>query len=309
MITSALTPQSQPAAPTYAMQELTLLQTYTRAQVEAANGPQPPFDKSRPEQDWWIDGVEPGLYSYTGILNPGTGAQSLAPYSTPNAGAPNFKGIPAYPAWTPLSTVAVQPHAAPSAPSPVDPNTLSTAEQSAAMLTLLGGSSVVDTGAEQLTLPGIGEIEFPITYGTEGRRAYAVVLSNGKQFNVGLAQCQMWGTLAGFKGARSLGIGAPGQFVPDTSNTSGLSWQPNALDDGSEIATPALPVPCRALLANEKIITVNTGSILGSLMTEIERTDMQQTPAAGSLAAGVDTPLAIQTNQMVAKILAYFPGA
>jgi hypothetical protein len=64
---------------------------------------------------------------------------------------------------------------------------------------------------------------FPITYETETRRAYAVVMSKGKQFNVGQALAEKY----------AKGIGWPGQWIGDATQVCGLSWQVAALLDGS----------------------------------------------------------------------------
>jgi hypothetical protein len=176
---------------------------------------------------------------------------------------------------------AVYNHAAPGATSPVDPNDLSTAEQAQALLAELGGTSIVDIGANSVTLPNIGQIVFPVTYPPDDpRRLFAVVLSSGKLFNAGQA----------LAGKYAAGMGAPGSWIADASQTSGLSWRAAPVPDGSASTASALPVPCRALLANERLVTSLVGG-LGFQTTQIQRTDLIPAATPASNGVGCDPVL------------------
>ena len=279
MLTSLPIVQPQPNQEFYGLDVLNLFQTYTRAQFEAAGGPLIPFDPTRPEQDWWDDtyaAIAPTQsVSYNAVVSGAGGASAIGSFTQTAAqmATPNFKGLPNYPKWTPAPTLAVYNHAAPSTTSPVNPADLSTAAQAQALLAELGGSSIVDIGANSVTLPNIGQIVFPVTYPPgDPRRLFGVVLSTGKLFNVGDALAEKY----------AAGIGAPGAWVADAAQVSGLSWQATAVPDGSASTASALPVPCRQLLANEKLMTSLIGG-LGFQTTQIQRTDLipASTPASG----------------------------
>ena len=287
MLTSLPIEQPQPNQEFYGVDVLNLFQTYTRAQFEAAGGPLIPFDPTRPEQDWWDDtyaAITPTQsVRYNAVVSGSGGTAAIGSFTQTAAqmATPNFKGLPNYPQWTAAPTAAVYNHAAPSTTSPVDPKDLSTAAQAQALLAELGGSSIVDMGANSVTVPNVGQIVFPVTYPpSDPRRLFAVVLSSGKLFIVGQALAEKY----------AAGMGAPGSWVADATQASGLSWQAAAVPDGSASTAAALPVPCRALLANETLVTSLVGG-LGFQATQIQRTDLipAATPASG--AGGTDPVL------------------
>jgi hypothetical protein len=287
MLTSLPIEQAQPNQEFYGLDVLNLFESYTRAQFEAAGGPLIPFDPARPEQDWWDDtyaAVAPTQsVRYNAVVSGAGGTAAIGSFTQTAAqmATPNFKGLPNYPKWTPAPTRAVYNHAAPSTTSAVDPKDLSTAGQAQALLAELGGTSIVDIGANSVTIPNIGQIVFPVTYPPDdARRLFAVVLSSGKLFNVGKALAEKY----------SAGMGAPGSWVADGAQISGLSWQATAVADGSTSTASPLPVPCRALLANERLATSLIGG-LGFQTTQIQRTDLipVATPASGG--SGTDPVL------------------
>ena len=219
MLTSLPIVQPQPNQEFYGLNVLNLFQTYPRAQYEAAGGPLVPFDPTRPEQDWWDDtyaAITPTQsVSYSAVVSGAGGASAIGSFTQTAAqmATPNFKGLPNYPKWTPAPSLAVYNHAAPSTTSAVNPNDLSTAAQAQALLAELGGTSIVDIGANSVTLPNIGQIVFPVTYPPDDpRRLFGVVLSTGKLFNVGQALAEKY----------AAGIGAPGSWVADAAQVSGL---------------------------------------------------------------------------------------
>jgi len=296
MLTSLPIVQPQPNQEFYAVELLNLFQTYTRAQFEAAGGPLIPFDPTRPEQDWWDDTYAATAptqsVSYNALVAGAGGTTAIGSFTQTAAqmATPNFKGLPNYPPWAPAPTAAVYNHSAPATASPVDPKDLSTAAQAQAMLTELGGTSIVDTGATSVIVPNVGQIVFPVTYPSgDPRRLFAVVLSNGKLFNVGQALAEKYAD----------GIGAPGSWVVDATQTSGLSWQAIAVPDGSASTAAALPVPCRALLANEQLVTSPVG--LGFQATQIQRTDL--IPAAAPVAgASATDPVLLDVQTKVTAL-------
>ena len=276
MLTSLPIEQPQPNQEFYGVDALNLFDTHTRAEFEAAGGPLIPFDPARPEQDWWDDTYAAASptqsVSYNAVVwgSGGTAAIGSFTQTAAQMATPNFKGLPNYPNWTPAPTRAVYNHAAPSTTSPVDPKDLSTAQQAQALLAELGGTSIVDIGANSVTLPNIGQIVFPVTYPADDpRRLFAVVLSSSKLFNVGQALSEKY----------AAGIGAPGSWFADATQISGLRWRATAVPDGSASTASALPVPCRALRANERLKTSLVGG-LGFQTTQIQRTDLMPTTGA-----------------------------
>ena len=287
MLTSLPIEQPQPNQEFYGVDVLNLFETQTRAQFEAAGGPLIPFNPARPEQDWWDDtyaAIAPTQsVSYNAVVSGAGGTAAIGSFTQTAAqmATPNFKGLPRYVRWTPAGTRAVYNHAAPSTTSPVDPKDLSTAQQAQALLAELGGTSIVDIGANSVTLPNIGQIVFPVTYPADDpRRLFAVVLLNGKLFNVGQALAEKY----------SAGMGAPGSWIADATQISGLSWQATAVPDGSASTASALPVPCRSLLANERLKTSLVGG-LGFQITQIQRTDLIPAAAPACGAGGADPVL------------------
>ncbi len=287
MLTSLPVEQPQPNQEFYGVDVLNLFQTYTRAQFESAGGPLIPFDPARPEQDWWDDtyaAIAPGQsVRYSSVVSGAGGASAIGSFTQTAAqmATPNFRGLPNYPRWVPAPTRAVYNHAAPGSTSPLDPNDLSTAEQAQALLAELGGTSIVDIGANSVTLPNIGQVVFPVTYPPDDpRRLFAVVLSSGKLFNVGQA----------LGGKYAAGKGAPGSWVADASQTSGLIWRAAPVPDGSTSTAASLPVPCRALLANERLLTSLVGG-LGFQTTQIQRTDLIPAGMPASGGGGSDPVL------------------
>jgi hypothetical protein len=296
MLTSLPIVQPQPNQEFYGLDVLNLFATYTRAQYEAAGGPLIPFDPTRPEQDWWDDtyaAITPAQsVTYNAVVSGSGGTAAIGSFTQTAAqmATPNFKGLPNYPQWVPAATLAVYNHAAPSTTSPVDPKDLSTAAQAQALLAELGGTSIVDIGANSVTLPNIGQIVFPVTYPpTDPRRLFAVVLSSGKLFEVGQALSEKYAD----------GMGAPGSWVTDATQTSGLSWQATPVPDGSASTAAALSVPCRQLLANEKLITVLVGG-LGFQTTEIQRTDL--IPATAPASGTVTDPVLLDVQTKVTAL-------
>ena len=281
--------QPQPNQEFYDLAVLLLLKSYTRDSYRAAGNGDPVWDPSRPEQDWWDDTYQgkSGPITFNAIQYASDGAATIVQITqdAKAMSAPNFKGLPNYPPWAPAPTAAVQSRGAGAPATPVDPNELSTPEQAQALFAELGGTSVVDTGANSVTLPGIGEIIFPITYPTgDSRRAFAIVQADGKMANVGQTLAEKY----------SAGVGHPGHWVADARRTSGLIWQIDPVADGSSSTAPVVPPPCRPLKANEQLQTMTVGTFFKA--TQIRRTDLTS-PAPGATSDLDATVLAdIQTK-------------
>lgn len=291
MIKSIPQDPTQPSTQFYNIDALYTVSLHTRGGTEANNGPQPPFDMSQAERNWWDDSAT-GLKSYTVFDTASSSFKTI----TIDARKPNFKGFPNYPKRTIAPTPAVMPHANGS-PTPVDPTTLSTEAEAKALQTELGGTGYLDTGLSSQILPALGQIVFPIDYKTESRREWAVMLSTGKQMNVGSALADKY----------KYGIGFPGKWVADSTQSSGLDWIPDHVVDRSQSTLPATPPPCRALLPNEKLVSVAVGG-LGFSNMQIERTDMTAPTPAGTGSAGDSAAIADIRSKVNRIFAAIFPN-
>ena len=130
MLTSTPKDPTQPSTQFYNIDALYTVSLHTRGGTEANNGPQPPFDMSQAERNWWDDSAT-GPKDY----NIFDGAKFVT--KTIDARKPNFKGFPNYPKRTIAPTTAVMPHANGN-PTPVDPTTLSTEAEAKALQAELG---------------------------------------------------------------------------------------------------------------------------------------------------------------------------
>lgn len=291
MLTSTPKDPTQPSTQFYNIDALYTVSLHTRGGTEANNGPQPPFDMSQGERNWWDDSAT-GPKSYI-IFDNAAGAFVT---KTIDARKPNFKGFPNYPKRPIAGTSAVMPHAT-GTPTPVDPATLSTDAEAKALQAELGGTGYLDTGLSSQIIPVLGQIIFPIDYKSESRREWAVMLSTGKQINVGQALADK----------NKFGSGFPGKWVADSTNTSGLDWIPDRVVDGGQSTLPAVPPPCRALLPTEKLVSVAVGG-LGFSNLQIERTDLTGPTTAGTGSAGDSAAIADMHGKINRIFAAIFPN-
>lgn len=273
--------QPQPNQEFYGLDVLALFQTYTRDSYRAAGNGDPVWDPSRPEQDWWddtYDGHQPGEpVTFSVVVWAGDGTATIETRTQPAKWmrTPNFKGLPIYPKWTPAPTFATR-NGGPFNPQGIaqNPHDMSTPEQAEALRVELGGTSVTDAGANSLTIPGIGQLVFPVNYPVDDpRREYAVVLSTGKLFNAGQALGMKY----------SAGIGHPGHWVADPLTDSGLNWQSDPVPDGSTSTVKPLPPPCRALKPNEELLPFMSSA--WTTGTRVHRKDLavpSSTPNSGT---------------------------
>lgn len=240
MITTAQA-KPQPDSPQYPVAALFLYTEYDRASWLAATGKQPPpFDSTKPLKTWCA----------TDISGPYTGyndrTKAFEQFTAPEPGMVNLPGAYEYPRYVPPTTT-------------VKYNFFGTD-------LWLGSGNVArkadaDFIAAELGGTVVESTDWPYTYGDSDARVY--------QIRIGQTDNNA-GRLAAIRFAQ--GYRRPGhwengvmRFVPDQPPTEPVAGGP-----------AVLPVPCRPLLPNEKLVA-------GLFNSMIQRTDKQgTTPEGGS---------------------------
>jgi hypothetical protein len=276
------TPVSQPVVPAqpdllaYGIQALGLFTTYTRATYFTAFGVQAPaWDPSRVTKTWFDSTVDTSsaanvaLYNIVSVDSTGTWglAQMLIPAT--EAASVNLPGSVTYPQYT------IAPTATSSGGALVDAVNLSLEADAQALMTSLGGNSLV---AET------GNAVFPILYPPDEPRRIWDFDVNGNLCNAGTLLAAM----------NANGVGAPG----DWQNTpTGPVWVSEPAPTGLDDTRPARPMPVRDLLPNEVFQT-------GLMGVGIVRTDLaqQQSVQAGQFTPD-DRATLQQIYQMVGKLV------
>ncbi len=259
MLTSLPIEQPQPNQEFYGLDVLNLFETYTRAQFEAAGGPLIPFDPARPEQDWWDDtyaAIAPTQsVSYNAVVSGAGGTAAIGSFTQTAAqmATPNFKGLPNYPKWIPAATrCSLQSRCA----EHHQPGESDGPEHSGAGAGASGGAG------RQQHRGYWSKFSHAAQYRSDcipGDLSCRTILDGCLPWFFRAASSSMWDRRSPQK--YSAGMGAPGSWVADATQISGLSWQATAVPDGSASTAPALPVPCRALLANERLMTSLVGGL------------------------------------------------
>jgi hypothetical protein len=263
---------AQPAQANYSTAELDLVQTFTRDSYLAAFGVQAPvWDPTRVAKYWFDSTVDPtkvGSAAYTVVdVAAATLQQVTMPAS--EASTVNIPGAYVYPPYVIAPTDATRGGA------PMNPSWFSLQSQAQALMTMFGGSNLLDAGITPVN---------PVIYpGDELRRMWTFTLT-GVQINAGMLMVSEY----------SQGVGAPGQW--DLSS-GGPVWiaapsAPTGLDD----IRPPRPVPVRALLPGEQLIA----SPLGLGGVTVVRTDVS--PELGGGYTVADRTLMQEIYNLVSKL-------
>lgn len=251
---SVPTPQPQPDVADYSLDALNLFALYDTVEAyEAKFGVLPPaFDPTKPIKQWFDstqenqpDGWQSEYMTLQTVLNMQTGtAQLVLPprfvqmfIPAVQAAAVNiWGGPPIYPSWVSSPTVATITDVN-GFVSGVDPNLLSSLDDANTLNTVLGGTGV------QIYVMAPGPGDFQINYGTETRRQYYFIDSNGQLQWVGFLLRQQYVN----------GVGAPGAWVnvsvpiPGNMAQKTWMWQASAVPQGPPQNAEVLPVPMRQL--------------------------------------------------------------
>lgn len=264
---------AQPVQANYSTAQLALFQTFTRASYLSAFGVQaPPWDPTRASKYWFDSTVDPtqvvnGTYTVVDLAS-----ASLVQLTMPASEActVNIPGVYTYP------TYVIAPTDATKGGAPIVASWLSLQPQAQALMTMFGGSNLVDAGLTTL---------LPIIYPSdEPRRMWNFTL-HGVPVNAGMLMASEY----------SQGVGAPGQW--DLSSGSPV-WipappAPTGLDD----TRLPRPLPVRALLPGEQLIASPFG--LGGVT--VVRTDVP--PELGGGYTVADRTLMQQIYSLVSKLV------
>jgi hypothetical protein len=258
------TPQPQPSSATYPVSALDLLPTYDRAGYLAKTGTQaPPFDVTRPAKSWF-DSTASGTMTYS-VFNgsPSAPAMSVLTLPAAQASSVNLPGLPTYAAYTPhASNVVIAQGTCQGQTSGYSGIYQSTFDEAMALMNEIGDSSLVIN-------TGIG----PMFSGSpfnfckiDNSNPVSIYKLNDQ--NVGLMLQQR----------NSKGVGYPGTWSKAGNASGNYVFTPATLNDGSTSTLGSVPVPERALLPNEKLVSVINGIIPTA---EIQRTDLTPAPTTG----------------------------
>lgn len=256
---SPVTP-TQPAAFTYAVNTLELFPTYTRASYLAKTGFQaPPFDITRPAKAWY-DSTATGTTTYSvynqSITQPAFVSVTL---SKGVANSVNLPGLPTYPTYTQAqSNIIVTNGSSGSGYSSLYQSTL---DQANSLKAEIGDSTIAVTSGLGPMFPGAVYSYQKI----DASNPVGIYFLNGQ--NVGQLLQQR----------NANGVGFPGTWAKNALGN--YSFTPATLNDGSTSTLGTTAVPVRALLSNEKLVSVANGLIP---TVEVVRTDLPSTlPSTG----------------------------
>lgn len=262
-----MNPASLPATPvqpdlaSYGISALNQFQTWTRASYLAAFGAQAPsYDPTQATRTWFDTTSQPGPYSVIQVS--GTSAV-VVPFAVPvNVTVPNLPGPYQYPAWVNPSTTVAQMQEPGFGPTPFGNAAAlcSLADAEAVLAALPAGASISEES-----------LDAQILWGTETRRQYVLTVPDGGRFNAAYLRAMMTQQITDPQGNVLGGVGAPGSF---TISGNAAIW--TLTHDPGLSAAAAMPVPCRALLPNERF---EPGLLGAGVM--IVRTDMQQPGSSG----------------------------
>lgn len=257
-------PPPQPSTSPYSVTALELLPTYDRASYQKVTGTQaPPFDISKPAKSWF-DSTASGSVTYQ-VFNGSLSSPAFLSVTMPSAQANtvNLPGLPTFATYAPqVSNIVISIGTCQGATSSgYSGSYQSTLDQAMALLNEIGDSTlVINTGTGSM-FPGSSfafckiEPSNPIS-----------IYKLGNQ-NVGLMLQQR----------NAKGVGYPGSWGQKDAQGY-YTFTPAVLNDGSTSTLGSIGTPSRALLPNEKLISVVNGIIP---TPEIVRTDLTPTPSTG----------------------------
>ena len=279
IVSRPVTP-AQPNLLAYGVQELALFVSYTRDSYQTAFGVQAPaWDPTRLTKTWFDTSVDASkatnvaVYNIVGTLPSGNYSIEQMIITAQEASTVNLPGAITYPAYVVASTDATRNG------DPLNPNYLSFESDAEALLTLFGGTAIID----EATTTAV----FPTVYPADEPRRLWDVIYKGMPLNVGLL------LLMEYAG----GIGAPGSW--DMSGSTPASggapiWVPApAAPTGLNDTRTPRAMPVRALLPNEEFQ-------MGLMGVSIIRTDLQQ---QADQQAGQFTPDDRATLQQIYQIV------
>ncbi len=256
------TPKPQPQSSSYSVTELELLPTYDRASYLKATGTQaPPFDITKPAKSWF-DSTASGNVTYQ-VFNGSPASPAFLSVTMPasQANVVNLPGLPTFLPYTPhVSNITIVANG--QNQSGYSGVYQSTFDEALALMNEIGDSSlVINTGTGPI-FPGSTFVYTKI----DPSNPVSIYKLNNQ--NVGLMLQQR----------NAKGVGFPGSWGQKDSQGN-YTFTPAVLNDGSTSTMGSIGVPSRALLPNEKLVSVINGIIP---TPEIVRTDLTPAPPSPS---------------------------
>lgn len=263
------TPQAQPSTATYSVKVLELLPSYTRDSYETTFGRQAPaFDPNRAPKSWFDStaGASPKTYNNVNT------AQSTVVWSTftlsgPEAAAVNLPGLQHFqkfvnPVTQSNVTFKCSLPNCPVTQAPIGQQ--STLSEAQAMLAEIGDLN--------LTISDIGVPKAGCVF------CYS---KNDPNLPVSIYYIGSMNVADYWPNRNVNGVGYPGKWIK--SFTGVYQFVPDVQTDGQNSTFPPIPVPERALLANEKFKVVVLGLIPVAVLS---RTDIPDSTFGGDTSSG-----------------------
>ena len=220
----------QPDQANYPVDALALFKTFTRDTYLSTFGVQAPaWDPARPPKFWFdssVDATSFGSVSYTVFRASGARFEPLA-LAASEAASINLPGALSY------APYVIAPTSANRAGAPITPQWLSLQAEAIHLMTQFGGSGLMDVGAI-----GTNPVLYPAS---ENRRMWTFTVA-GTPLNAGMLLAAQ----------NAAGVGAPGQW--NLASPGNPVWISTPAPTGLDDTRPAVALPVRALLPNEKLV-------------------------------------------------------
>lgn len=269
---------AQPKEARYGIDKLYTSPRLTRATYKELYGEEaPPYDPAKQIKRWFFTDkaatYAPGDTVEVTVYDPTT--RTICPWymTASDYATPNLPGLTSYPKWeNPVASPAVI----------VGPtelrlagNTLVYPDQAKAVAAEINAALGTEFEAVEVAeKPG----PWKVVYNSEPRRQMLI-----GPHDAALILADRY----------EKGVGSPGKW--SLNSTGGPQFEPDVPLDGEQDLRPEIPMPCRALLPNERFATVTFGGMGGV----IERTDI--VPATSVTMSG---GLTTEQDQMLRDILA-----
>jgi hypothetical protein len=269
-----LTTPAQPDLLQYPISDLYLFTNYASrsAYMASTDNQAPPFNPALPIKGWADPAPSGQPYLMFDAAAPPAYTVELA-VPAPAAGAVNLPGAYNYPAYVSVPTVAEQqgPYG-PLGPVPVGELCMQADAQ-----TLANALAPLYPGATLTVVDNTPQGMVGVNYGTETRRMWGIAISGAGPY--GSIVIDFAETLIVIQNAD--GVGAPGHWMAVSNYGTPPTMLPSWVQDQQVTAAPAnavtLAIPIRALLPNERFVSVTPVTPFQSTTWMVARTDLQPT--------------------------------
>lgn len=235
-LTSTFVEQPQPDSPMYPISSLYGYRVFDRASYLQAFGEQAPrFDPAKPVKSWF---ATDGKTHFTAFDSNKKQTVDVT-LTAAEAASVNLLGAFTYPKYTPPSNVATFNFFGTSIT--INDPTRFVRQQDAEAIAKEVGGTVKEHAADNAN-------SFPFTYANQDSKIYDVVLPSGKVLDCANLIAQRF----------QAGRGAPGKWSADF-----VKFTPDVqVTEPPPGAPPEIPIPIRALLPNEEIVSGLFGAVV-----------------------------------------------